>query len=171
MRLRILELPMRHVGELSETPFALVIDRCTPEQATIARFPYNLGETIGAVGAIIFEDEVDLGDDLPYAPAMQAGESGAINVDVMNVDRDAYLHTLDHEITRLKNLAESIDRDAIARQATRERWDSVHATEADAARCNAAHRAQPTPAPDLDAIVRDVNRTTDATQAAVDEAA
>lgn len=59
-RLRVLELPMQHVGEYSDTPFVFVIDRAgTREEA----MPENFGEVVealGAVGAIVFDTEIDL---------------------------------------------------------------------------------------------------------------
>ncbi|WP_159844879.1 hypothetical protein [Nocardia sp. CY41] len=61
MRLRILELPMLHVGNYSGTPFALVFDQCTQDDATaIAATRGSLKASTGAQAVLAFESTVDL---------------------------------------------------------------------------------------------------------------
>ena len=65
-RIQILELPMKHVGEYSQTPFAIVIDQVETEETTtfdqsvVLTTPEltqteadGIAERLGAVGAIL----------------------------------------------------------------------------------------------------------------------
>ncbi|MET8648434.1 hypothetical protein [Nocardia aurea] len=59
MRLRVLALPPRTLGEASETPFLLVFDRCA--DAGIADpFFTRLKETVGAEAVLVLAEEVEL---------------------------------------------------------------------------------------------------------------
>ncbi|WP_433597910.1 hypothetical protein ACQPXH_19155 [Nocardia sp. CA-135953] len=72
MRLRILELPMRHLGQASETPFALIIDRCNEDEAEALASNTGFAHSIGAVGALVFEHEVTLTED-DHTPDLTPG--------------------------------------------------------------------------------------------------
>lgn len=61
-RLRILELPSQTHGDEFTTPFAIVIDR-VPADSLIADHTEDLGaaaKTLGAAGALVFVDEIDI---------------------------------------------------------------------------------------------------------------
>lgn len=60
-RLRVLELPMRHLGQASDTPFVLVLDRCTDELATnVEDHATHWRETTGAQAILVFAEAIDL---------------------------------------------------------------------------------------------------------------
>lgn len=72
MRLRILELPTQHAGEISETPFALIFDRCNPNDGGLNAEQITSGqmrETTGAAFVLAFSESIELGeyDVLPIA--------------------------------------------------------------------------------------------------------
>lgn len=63
MRLRILELPARTLGEARETPFLVVFDRCSQQQYDML---LKAGDTLksevaGASAVLSFTDEIELG--------------------------------------------------------------------------------------------------------------
>lgn len=67
MRLRILELPMRHLGEASETPYALIFDRCSESDGqSIQRAVQALKDT-PAEFHLAFRESVELGEGEPDA--------------------------------------------------------------------------------------------------------
>lgn len=60
-RIQILELPVAHVGEASETPFILIIDQVDDETAAdIARWPDNIASRTGARHVLCFSETVDI---------------------------------------------------------------------------------------------------------------
>lgn len=61
-RLRVLELPMEHQGEYTNTPYLLIIDRCTEAIANnLATVDGDaLNETTGARGLLAFDFEINL---------------------------------------------------------------------------------------------------------------
>lgn len=66
-RIQILELPMTHVGEVSETPFVLVIDETQPErhilgpgQAVPESAWERFGRQVGARGVLITSETIDI---------------------------------------------------------------------------------------------------------------
>lgn len=59
-RLRILELPMEHAGEWSAAPFVFVLDRAGEQAEETLEALGESGKAMGAVGALIFDMEVDL---------------------------------------------------------------------------------------------------------------
>ena len=64
MRIRVLELPQRKVGEVIESPYTLIIDRCPREaRADIAELMNRetVARQLGARGALVFIEEVELG--------------------------------------------------------------------------------------------------------------
>jgi hypothetical protein len=73
-RIRILELPMEHVGEVSKTPFAIVIDQVDTEEVTsfdqhvvlkTSELTQDEADTmarnVGAVGAILTACTLEIG--------------------------------------------------------------------------------------------------------------
>lgn len=70
MRLRILELPPNRLGEASETPYALIFDRCGPAAGLDEQISSGkMRETTGAAFVLAFAGSVDLGEGEPDAPA------------------------------------------------------------------------------------------------------
>jgi hypothetical protein len=66
-RIRILELPMVHIGEASETPFAVIFDQ-VPDDSPLLRNLDRVNEAVrvwGARGALVTADRVDVADELP----------------------------------------------------------------------------------------------------------
>ncbi|GAA1323063.1 hypothetical protein ACFSWE_08555 [Leucobacter albus] len=59
-RLRILELPMRHAGKWSDTPFIFILDRADEQAEEALAALGESGKAMGAVGALVFDMEVDL---------------------------------------------------------------------------------------------------------------
>lgn len=66
-RLQILELPKVHVGEVSETPFLLVIDQVDDDTAVdIKHWPEDIATRIGARQVLCFPGTVNIpADDVP----------------------------------------------------------------------------------------------------------
>lgn len=66
-RLRVLELPTVHVGDIMTTPHLLVFDRVTEELgesiASIRKYVSSWGP-MAVAGVLALEDEIDLGEDL-----------------------------------------------------------------------------------------------------------
>jgi hypothetical protein len=65
-RLRIVELPMVHVGEASETPFAVILDQ-VPDGSPLLRDLARVNDAVrvwGARGALVTADTIDLADEL-----------------------------------------------------------------------------------------------------------
>lgn len=61
MRLRYMELPSVVVGDLVQTPFVLIFDRCTDaEVAGVLRDSPSIAKSSGARAAFAFGHEVDL---------------------------------------------------------------------------------------------------------------
>lgn len=68
MRLRILELPKRSLGQATEVPYALIFDRCNDSQLGTLGYSVEVGSldhnamkaATGAEFVIVFTDEVDL---------------------------------------------------------------------------------------------------------------
>lgn len=70
-RLRIVELPMIHHGDDSETPFGVILDQVA-EDSTILRGADQADRAFrgwGARGVVITQDTVDLADDQPAPDA------------------------------------------------------------------------------------------------------
>ncbi|MYY79775.1 MULTISPECIES: hypothetical protein [unclassified Streptomyces] len=69
-RIQILELPMVHVGDFSETPFLLIIDQVDDETAAdIARWPDDIATRTGARHVLCFRETVDIpANDMPVDP-------------------------------------------------------------------------------------------------------
>lgn len=59
-RLRILELPMKHVGEYSDTPFVFVLDRAEELTGSLPEDFSEAVKTVGAAGTLVFGAEIDL---------------------------------------------------------------------------------------------------------------
>lgn len=59
-RLRVLELPMEHAGAWSATPFIFVLDRAGEQAEETLEALGESGKAMGAVGALIFDMEIDL---------------------------------------------------------------------------------------------------------------
>ena len=60
-RLQILELPMVHNGDQTETPFILVIDQVSDETAQdIANWPKDISTRLGARHVLCFGETVDI---------------------------------------------------------------------------------------------------------------
>lgn len=59
MRLRVLELPQRKIGEAIETPFCLVLDRCPEAKGALDAFGERARES-GANAVFVFVGEVEL---------------------------------------------------------------------------------------------------------------
>lgn len=75
-RLQILELPMVHNGDQTETPFILVIDEVSEEiAADIANWPDDVSQRLGARHVLCFTEAIDIpANDMstsPSAPEMQ----------------------------------------------------------------------------------------------------
>ncbi|MEV0031417.1 hypothetical protein [Nocardia sp. NPDC050793] len=66
MRLRVLELPKQQLGHAVSTPYALVVDNCTAEQADMLHNAEGLAKTIGAIGVLVFAEPVVLAAPLAY---------------------------------------------------------------------------------------------------------
>lgn len=61
MRLRVLELPKRQLGQAVETPFLLVVDRIGNDDLTESwRGSEGFSAQVGAAGTVVFRDEIDL---------------------------------------------------------------------------------------------------------------
>lgn len=58
-RIQVLELPMRHLGEVSSTPFVFVIDQADGElwNEGVVEF----GKSAGAVAVLVTEHTLDVG--------------------------------------------------------------------------------------------------------------
>ncbi|MEU6990389.1 hypothetical protein ABZ953_06960 [Streptomyces sp. NPDC046465] len=84
-RIQILELPMVHVGDATETPFILVIDQASEDVASTLDGPDgedvsyataikrlgspSLAEQIGARAVLVFADTIDIpANDVPVGP-------------------------------------------------------------------------------------------------------
>lgn len=72
MRIRCMELPMEHEGETARTPFVIVLDRvgdALPRKELDAGQPLgyvgDIRESTGARGVLVFEGEIQIGDDYP----------------------------------------------------------------------------------------------------------
>jgi hypothetical protein len=66
-RLRIVELPMIHQGEMSETPFGVILDQVR-EDSLIFASDGQLSRVLalwGAKGVLVTQDTIDLADDQP----------------------------------------------------------------------------------------------------------
>jgi hypothetical protein len=75
MRIQILELPSKQVGEYYETPFAVVIDRCDSEvirswggetEIVSKRSPGalkadDIKDALGAQAVLVFSEDVEIG--------------------------------------------------------------------------------------------------------------
>lgn len=60
MRIQILPLPQRVFGDAVETPFALILDECPEDMLTEAFGAKDAAVSIGAVGALVFADRVEV---------------------------------------------------------------------------------------------------------------
>lgn len=66
-RLRIVELPMVHIGEETETPFVVILDQAAKDSPLLAesdRF-MTLAKGWGARGAFVTTDTIEIADEMP----------------------------------------------------------------------------------------------------------
>lgn len=63
-RLQILELPMTHIGEATETPFVLVIDQCHLESldahSAVDEYWQRVKEQVGARAVIVTNETIEI---------------------------------------------------------------------------------------------------------------
>ncbi|MFI8872483.1 hypothetical protein [Streptomyces sp. NPDC055243] len=82
-RIQILELPMVHVGDVSETPFLLVIDQWTAdsleEHAALTAYWDDLANKIGARGVLCTDRTIDI-----PANGVEFGTDAAFKADVQD---------------------------------------------------------------------------------------
>ncbi|SNY84178.1 hypothetical protein SAMN04244553_3605 [Nocardia amikacinitolerans] len=61
MRMRVVELPMTHLGEATNSPYLLVFDRCQPGEISTSQWQeQDIAGITGARGVLVFDYEVDI---------------------------------------------------------------------------------------------------------------
>lgn len=104
-RIQILELPMVHRGDDTETPFALIIDQAGPslvDETGLLRegLQQNLREQLGARAVLVFEETVDIpANELTLTHVQEAADGNIVRLRV-EPDLDGFTDKVMAEVAK-----------------------------------------------------------------------